>query len=137
MNEIQPERNPITHEKHRKEVFWQISFPLIVGAVLILGIVVFSIVAAITGGDVSEAADKLLIALIIPILIVSLIVIPILIGVAYGVIRLNHILPPNLYQVQLAFESARDYVRVWADKLVEPVLRIQSTLASLKALKRK
>jgi hypothetical protein len=33
---ILPKRNPLTHARHRKEVFWQVTFPLIIGGLLLV-----------------------------------------------------------------------------------------------------
>lgn len=31
-----PKRNPLTHAKHRREIFWQVTFPLIIAGLLLL-----------------------------------------------------------------------------------------------------
>jgi hypothetical protein len=37
---ILPERNPLTHAKHRKEVFWQVAFPVAIGVVLFVVVLI-------------------------------------------------------------------------------------------------
>ncbi|MBU1660261.1 MAG: hypothetical protein KKD28_02170 [Chloroflexi bacterium] len=137
MNDTLPERNPITHQDHRREVFWQITFPLIIGAILIVGLAVWTAIAAAQGGNVSQPADASLVFLLIPTLAMALILLVIIAGFAYAVIWLNKNIPPYARQAQDFFASARDIVRKGADKVVEPVLRIQSALAALRALRRK
>ena len=136
MNDTLPERNPITHQDHRREVFWQITFPLVLGAILILGLAVWAAIAAAQGGNVSQPADASLVFLLIPTMAMTLILLVIIAGFAYAVIWLNKSIPPYARQAQDFFARARDIVRVGADKAVEPVLRIQSALAALRALKR-
>ncbi|MBU0510492.1 MAG: hypothetical protein KJ638_02175 [Chloroflexi bacterium] len=137
MNDTLPERNPITHQDHRREVFWQITFPLIIGAILIVGLAVWTAIAAAQGGNVSQPADASLVFLLIPTLAMALILLVIIAGFAYAVIWLNKNIPPYARQAQDFFASARDIVRKGSDKVVEPVLRIQSALAALRALRRK
>jgi len=136
-NETQTPRNPETHEKHRQETFWQITFPLIIGLALIIGLVALTIATAAQGGNVSQAADTSLIFLLIPTMLMALIPLALLVGLAYGIIWLNKNSPPYFKQAQDAMITVRDGVRAGADKLVEPVLNINSKLASLDALKRK
>jgi hypothetical protein len=137
MNNTRPERNPITHRNHRKEVFWQITFPLIIGISVILGLAVWTIMATATGGDISQTANTSLVFLILPTMLLAIIPLALFAGMAYGVIWLNKKLPANMRRVQDAFIRVRDGVKTGADKLVEPIIRFRSTIASLDAFKRK
>jgi hypothetical protein len=137
MIDTQPERNPNTHRVHRREVFWQITFPLILGLLLILGLAVWTIVAATNGGNVSQPADASLIFLILPTMVMAIIPLALFAGLAYAVIMLNTIIPPYMRQAQDAMIRVRDGVRTGADKLVEPVIRFKTVIASLEILKRK
>jgi hypothetical protein len=134
MNETQPPRNPETHQSHRREVFWQITFPIILGVAAILGLAAWVLVLATRGGNVSQAADTSLIFLILPTMLMALLPLVLLAVVAYGIIWLNKNLPPYAKQAQDAFARVRDVVRQGADKSVEPILRLKSALAALKAL---
>jgi hypothetical protein len=58
-------------------------------------------------------------------------------ALAYGIIKLNEVLPIYTRQAQDAFELVRQQVQMGSDKAVEPILKIRSFLASLGALKRK
>lgn len=135
-NEIPKERNPVTHQAHRREVFWQITFPIILGVSLILGLSVWTIVYAAQGGSTTHAAGTSLIFLIIPTMIMGLILLVSLAGFAYAVIWLNQNLPPYAKQVQDIFDLVKERVRYYADQLVEPVLRWRSTQAKIGALVR-
>lgn len=50
-----PPRNPVTHAKHRKEVFWMITFPIIIGGLLFAVAVVALLIMTINEGQVEQA----------------------------------------------------------------------------------
>lgn len=138
MNETTIEPKMSRQKKHRREVFWQIAFPLIIGIAMILGLAAWTIVAAVQpAGDVSQTADASLTFLLIPTMGMALIPLVLFAGLAYGVIWVNRNIPAGLYQVQEVMDMVRDGVRQGADKLVEPVLRFKSTIAAFEVFKRK
>ncbi len=119
-----PEPNPLTRAAHRREVFWQVSLPLIIAVTLCLA-------AAILAG-VAQANTAHLwanISLIFLILIGGLLLIPLLIllgGLVYGVGKLYQILPAYASLVQGFFLVLHRKVRQVSDAAVEPVLRVSS-----------
>ena len=131
------ERNPITKEIHRKQVIWQITLPLILGILGVLALGVCTILAVTGGRSVSQTADASLIFLLIPTMIMAIVPLILFAGLAYGFYWLNKNLPAAMYKVQQMMTSIRDVTRTGADKMVEPVLRFSSTVASLQVLKRK
>ena len=137
MNEPSLEPNPITGAKHRRETFWQITFPFILGLLLVLGLAGWVIATAVQGGSVGQPADTALIFLILPTLVMALIPLVILAGLAYGVIWLNQHLSPYMRQAQEAMLMVRDGVRNGADRIVEPILRFKSAVAALDVFRRK
>jgi len=138
MNEKpQLERNPDTHKAHKRDVFWQITLPLIVGLVFVLILSVLTVLAATGGGNITQAGDAALIILIVPLMMVTIIFTIIFAAVAYGIIKLNEILPLYTRQAHDALARVRQQVQMGSDKAVEPFFRVQSFFASLKALKRK
>jgi hypothetical protein len=130
------EDDPISQQKHRSEVFWQITFPLILGILLILGLAVWTILAA-AGSGVSQSADASLIFLILPTLLIALIPLILLAGLAFAVIYLNKNIPAGMRRVQATMLKIRDGVQAGSDKLVEPVLRIKSAAAAIEVLRLK
>ncbi len=137
MNKSLPAPNPRTQESHHREVFWQITVPVIVGTALTLGFGVFAILTAARGGSVRQASDASLIFLILPTMFVALLGMLILAALAFALVWLNHNLPPYARKLQDAFVRVRDGVRTGADKVVEPTLRVRSFFASLSAVRRK
>ena len=130
-----PERNPSTYAIHRREVFWQITFPLIIALLLILCMVTGVILAGVKGlGDISRWADISLIWLLIPAIILTLISFIAVIGFIYLVTRLLGILPGYA-------RLGQDYVHLFqvhskkiANQVVEPFLKLHSFKAGAEAL---
>jgi amino acid transporter len=138
INETQkPERNPKTHKDHKRETFWQITFPLVLGVIFVLILAILTFMAATGNGRIVQSADAALIFLIIPLMLFTLISSIILAAIAFGIIKLNSTLPLYSKQLQDVLIRVRQQVQIGSDKSVEPILKIQSFFASLKALKRK
>jgi hypothetical protein len=128
------ERNPVTYQSHRKQVLWQITIPLVIGAVIILILAV-----SVTTGSPQTAslwADVSLVWLIIPVMIVSLILLVFLAGLAYAVIWLVRTIPGYAMQAQNFMIMIVRQVEKLGNVIVEPILRVNAFLASLQALSR-
>ena len=129
-----PERNPVTYKRHRKEVMWQILVPVLIGTVIVLALSILATTR--TDAQVSKGADVSVIWMITPMLIVALIFLVLLGAIVYGVMSLLGILPGYARLVQNYFDAFRVQVGIVSDKAVEPVLRMESIKASLRALGR-
>jgi hypothetical protein len=128
-------RNPLTHQRHRREVGLQITLPLTLGGALLLAFSVLAIVALSSEAQ-SQWADVALIWLIVPLLFVAFLILVIVAGLAYLVIMLIEVLPPYSQQMQDFMALVATKVGEVCDKSVEPVLRLQSLSASRRALQR-
>jgi hypothetical protein len=127
-----PERNPLTRAVHRREVFWQIIFPSIIGAVLILALAVGA--GLVSSNTASQAANISAIWLILPAFSFTFIITLVLATVTYGLIRLIGILPPYAALVQNFFAAVNQKVRKVSDQAAEPVIKAASARARLNAL---
>ena len=136
MEDYQPaivrERNPITHEKHRREVLRQITLPLVIGIALILIAAIFICRSSTAGASVW--ADISLIWLIVPMLFAGLLFLIILAATAYGVIKLVTVLP-------FYFKQALDWligfnisVAQVGNKVTEPFIRLYVFMAKIEFL---
>lgn len=126
-----PERNPMTHAEHRREVFWQITLPLVIGILLLLAAlaaIIFSVIQPVT--DVGRWADVSLMWLILPSLFFALIILVIMIGLVYAVSQLLRIIPRYARIIQLYFEQGKGKVSQLTNLIVEPILRINSVWAA-------
>lgn len=133
-----PERNPATHAVHRREVFWQITFPLIIVLTIILGLTGGVIYAGVIGlGEVSRWADVSLIWLLLPALVVALLMLLMLVGMVMLVAKLLGVLPGYARLVQDFVNLLRNRVKLISEKSVEPLLRLHSLKAEWDTLRRR
>ena len=117
-------RNPETAARHRREVFWQITIPLLV---FILLLILLVLALAVGGaGDLSTWADISTIWLIIPLLIFGTIFLVLMVAMVYGISRLLAVLPYYAFRAQIFFFRTRNAVRIYSDKAVEPVFKIRN-----------
>jgi hypothetical protein len=135
---VLPERNPITHAAHRREVFWQITFPLILTLLILLGLAAFVVYASFQGaGSVSRWADISLIWLLLPALVVTLVVLLIFSGLVYLVSKLLGVFPGYARLAQNFFYLVQVRTKSIADKIVEPILKLRSFKAGADVLRKK
>ena len=132
------ERNPITHRVHKREVFWQITLPVIIGGVIVLLIAVGVLLTTARGtGNTSDWADASLVLMIIPTMFSVFLLMVILAGMVFLITRLLGVSPFFFRRVQDFFTLASLRVGRAADAAVEPFLRGHSFVASVRALGRK
>ena len=130
----QVQRNPITKQKHRSEVLWQITLPLVIGIVILLTLAVMAGLA--TSTQASQWADISMIWLIAPTYLVGLITLVVLAGLIYAIIRLILVLPPAAYRLHKSIILFATRINAAQNKIAEPFLRVQVFTASLRALRR-
>ena len=129
-----PKRNPETHTQHRRQMFWQVFFPLGVGVILMLVACVLPVAAVAQGGEVRKWADISLMWILLPAMFFSLIPLALVAGSVFGLFKLFERLPGWMFRVQEVFNQVRKLVRQYADKTVEPVIRVQSFNARIQAV---
>lgn len=134
-NQIEPTkvmRNPTTHKAHRKEVFWQITLPFVIGTILLLALAIAASWGAI--GEVRAWGDVGIIWVILLMFIPGLLLLIVLAALVYGLTVILHRLPEFALQAQNMLQMISWRVKQGADKSVEPILRIESARASLKSI---
>ena len=132
-NPLPPERNPRTHAEHKREVFWQITLPLLIGVLLILAAIaaiIFSSIQPVT--DLQRWADVSLIWLILPSLVISLLGLIVLVGLVFAVTFLLHRIPSIARTIQLYFELAREKINQLSNKLTDPFVRLNGFWAAVR-----
>ena len=126
------ERNPVTQAIHRREVLWQITFPLVILALIFLAL---TVVVSLSGvGHQSRWADISAIWCLCPNLIVLLLCVGSLSGMSYGLFRLQRVLPGKMFSLQKFSLKVRDGVQKASDSAVEPVLKVHSSRAGQQTL---
>jgi hypothetical protein len=130
-----PERNPVTHKAHGRQVLWQITLPLALGVVAVL-------VLAVLAGLASEAeaglwADISIIFLLIPTMFVALLFLLLVAGIIYALLRLLQILPRYALIAQNFVYKVEHRARSGANLAAEPILRYHSFVAAVRTLFRR
>lgn len=132
-----PEPNPVTRRAHKRQSFWQITLPFLLALLLILALAGGTIWAASGGlSEVSRWTDISVIWLLSPQLFFSLLNLVLLSALVFLLAKLLVVLPRYSRLVQDYLLLVQRTVRTYADKTVEPVLKIRSFKASADALKR-
>lgn len=131
-------KTPPTHYsylKHRRQFARQILLPIVLSALIFVGMIVWVSVAAFTqGGDVGRWAAISTIWVIIPIMIGGLIFLAILAGLIYLLARALGILPYYTGVAQDYVYKTKGYIVRGADLAVRPILAVNGWLETIKAL---
>jgi hypothetical protein len=129
------ERNPLTHQRHRQEVLWQITIPVGIFALALLTLAILVVVQA-SDDQASVWADISLMWMIVPTFIVTLFCFVFLAASIYLIVRIIGVLPYYFLRAHewLVFVGRR-MVEI-EDRSTEPFLRLHSVMASLRELGR-
>lgn len=131
-----PPRNLKTQAQHRREVFWQITVPLLFFLLLLLGAVSLVVWSGIQASpEVSRWADVSLVWLIIPGIVSSFLMLLLLAAIAFGVIKLIQVIPGYARLVQDFFLRVQARVSAITDQLVGPVIKARSAAAGARRLR--
>ncbi len=128
-------RNPKTEAAHRKETRWQITLPLLAGAVLLLVLAVLA--GMLPGAQAGKWADTALIFLITLAFVPLFVALALGAAVAYGVWEANRHLPPVMLRGQELADRVNRGVEKASDKIVAPIIRGHVLGAKLRAARRK
>ncbi len=126
-------RNPETYRTHRKEFLWQIMAPLILGVVLILVLMGFSVSPFFLQ---NRLADIALIWLILPMLLLAFLVLITLLAIIYGLQKLTGVLPEAGFKFLGILDQVKTGIQQVDDRLVSPIIRMKASSASLSKLMR-
>ncbi len=128
-----PHPEHYSYLRHRKQRNLQIFLPVILSALLFIGMIVLVSLATFNqGGDVGRWAAISTIWIIIPILIAGLIFLALLVGLIYLMARALGALPYYTGIAQDYVYMARSYIARGADMTVKPVLAVNGWLEAVK-----
>lgn len=132
------QRNPLTYQQHRREVFWQITVPIVVGGVLLLAVALGAVAAAVQGvGEINRWSHISLILLIVPTMFVGLILMIVMAAMIYLLTLLLARMPYFASRLQNIFALLGIRAEKASLTSVEPFMRLSSFSASLRALLRR
>lgn len=119
---------------HRKQVVWQVILPVVLAALVLIGLVVWISVTTFRGeGDVSRGAAVSTIWMVMPILVAGLIVLILLLGSNYLILRLRQLTPAYTGLAQdYVFRGAAILKRV-TRAAVQPIFFLDRITTNIKA----
>jgi hypothetical protein len=133
-----PEPNPLTRAAHRREVFWQITLPFVLGALILLAVAALAVWGTTLRSEtVNRWGWISLIWMLIPALFFTFIIIAFFAGLVYLLTRALSGLPPYARLIQDFFTQVAGQARALSDKAGEPIIRLHAWRASVNALMRR
>jgi hypothetical protein len=130
-----PPPNPVTTGRHRRQLFRQVTLPVLLAMAGFLGLTVLAWLA--TAPQARLWSDVSLVFLAVLLSIFLILGVLIVAALSFVLLFLNRRLPPYTRLLQDYSEVARRTARVYSDKAVEPILKTQGFTASARALKRR
>jgi hypothetical protein len=127
-------RDPLTQARHEREVLLQITLPIILAGVVLVGLAVGA--ALLPPARASLWADISLIWLIPGVMLSTLLSLVTFGAMAYGVIKLINVLPYAFYRIHKALHSVHHGVVKVSEKVTEPIMRVKMTQAKVKTFAR-
>lgn len=120
--------------RHRKQRTRQVFLPVILSALLFVGMILLVSFATFNqGGDVGRWAAISTIWIIIPLLVAGLILLVLLVGLIYLMARALGVLPYYTGMAQDYVHIAKGYIVHGADMAVKPILLLNGWLETVKA----
>jgi hypothetical protein len=127
-----PQRVHESYKRHRRQLAWQIIFPVVLTCILLSALIVLINLATFReGGDVARWAAVSTIWIVIPIMFGLLIFLALLIGLIYLLSRLLNITPTYTGLAQDYVHLGALYVQRFTEAVTRQVIQIQGVIASV------
>jgi hypothetical protein len=124
--------------KHRRQMWTQIVLPVVLAALLALGLAGLAGAAAVGGStDTGRWAAISTMWLVLPFAVLGILLIILLAGLSYLAASLRKLIPPYSSQVQRFFFRIEAGARRAAEMTVRPVLLLQEAAARARTLMRR
>jgi len=130
-----PPPNPETYGQHRRQVWWQILLPVIIGALLVILVAVLAAMG--TNLQVAHWGNISAIIMIAPLLVLLLITLVILLAANIGLVRVLQVLPRFSHLVLLTLTRYARILQDWANRTTKPVIGVRSSWAGIKTILRR
>jgi hypothetical protein len=125
------QRNPVTHARHRREVFWQITLPAAIVATIIF---LMNVLATQLGYvEASVWSSISIIFLIIPSIAMALLCTAVMLFVVYGLFMLVRFLPQYSYLAQDRFWFVNLRVGAISNRLTAPFMHLNVYWTTLRS----
>jgi len=124
----------LSYQRHRKQLVWQIVFPIVLTSLLLIALVVLINIATFRdNGEVGRWAAVSTMWIAIPVMIAGVIAIIILGGLVFLLAKLLGITPTYTGQAQDFVHRIAGYAKRGADAVVRPVIDLEGFIASVNA----
>jgi len=127
-----PPPNPVTYGLHRRQVWWQILLPVIVGGLLVIAVAVLAAMG--TNPQVAHWGNISAIMLIAPLLMLLLITLVFFAAANVGLIRVLQVLPRYSHLVKLTLDHYASLIQDWANRTTKPVIGVRSSWAGVRTI---
>lgn len=135
MKEVLPKPVHESYKRHRQQRAVQIILPVVVAAILFLGLVVLINIATFgKNGDVARWAAISTMWISIPVCIMGFVFLALLVGMVYLMGRLLGVAPIYTNQAQNFVHKLAIHIRRAADAVAKPFINLDSYGATIKAL---
>jgi hypothetical protein len=125
----------MSYQKHRKDLVWKIILPVLLSAVLCIGLIVLiNVVTFGSGGDVARWAAISTMWIAIPTMLGMLILLALLVGIIYLLAKLLNITPNYTAMAQDFFHLIQSYAKRGADAVAKPIITLDSIGAGISRL---
>jgi len=122
----------LNQSNHQKQTLWQVWVPLLVGILLIVGLAILAVTTSMGSGDEGgRLAGISLIFLLIPSLVFCIFLLALLALLIFGIYKLTEVLPVYSFKAWGYVVIASDFIKVWSDRIAQPVIISQEWIASL------
>jgi hypothetical protein len=119
------------HSLHQQQTLTQIWLPLTVGILIFLGLAIVVVMSTSSnGGEEVKLASISLIILILPALIAAFCLVTLLGILIFGLYKLTSVFPRYSLMVRGYVFLASDYVQLWANRAMQPILAIRARMAA-------
>ncbi|MBN1428617.1 MAG: hypothetical protein JXB07_09530 [Anaerolineae bacterium] len=122
--------NPKTTARFKRQAWWQITFPVLAVAVLLLGGLGALFFLVGTPG-VSVTADYSIILLSIPMLVLGLVILVIIAASTYLVMLLIRLIPPYTFVAHGYFQKTRDVIVGFMGKITGALIGLLSLISGI------
>ncbi len=130
-----PEPVHESYKRHRQQRTSQILLPVILAAVLFVGLILLVNIATFGySGDVGRWAAISTMWISIPVCLTGFVFLILLVGMVYLMARLLGVAPAYTLQAQNFVQKFGIRIRLLADKIVQPVFAVNGFGATIKAL---
>ncbi len=131
-----PSINEETRRAYRRQAFWQIFFPLLIG--ILIAIILFALMMRSGTGTIERSAQAATILLAIPLLVGGFALMFLLIVLTSGINRFMKWLPPKSYRAQRLAQQLSSGTTQISNVARQPFVLIESWGNALnRALRRK